>query len=113
MRTKEFRIAKRKKKIKERQKLVVQIARHGNVALQQNKHREKVDAAVSGVKPGLFAKHDYGAVTCGKPVKTKTRKRKASYRHSGGYGPAKRYSAHDQRELDRHSGEMEEMERDV
>ena len=103
MRTKEFRIAKRKKKIKERQKLVVQIARHGNVALPQNKHREKVDAA----------KHDYGAVTCGKPVKTKTRKRKASYRHSGGYGPAKRYSAHDQRELDRHSGEMEEMERDV
>ena len=70
MRTKEFRIAKRKKKIKERQKLVVQIARHGNVALPQNKHREKVDAAVSGVKPGLFAKHDYGAVTCGKPVKT-------------------------------------------
>ena len=37
MRTKEFRIAKRKKKIKERQKLVVQIARHGNVALPQNK----------------------------------------------------------------------------
>lgn len=35
MRTKEFRIAKRKKKIKERQKLVVQIARHGNVALPQ------------------------------------------------------------------------------
>ena len=65
------------------------------------------------VKSGLFAKHDYGAVTCGKPVKTKTRKRKASYRHSGGYGAAKCYSAHDQRELDRHSGEMEEMERDL
>lgn len=113
MRTKEFRIEKRKVKIKARQKLAVQIARHGNVALPQNKHREKVDAAVSGVKPGLFAKHDYGAVTYGKPVKTKTRKRKASYRHSGGYGPAKRYSAHDQRELDRHSGEMEEMEHDL
>ena len=94
MRTKEFRIEKRKVKIKARQKLAVH-------------------AAVSGVKSGLFAKHDYGAVTCGKPVKTKTRKRKASYRHSGGYGAAKCYSAHDQRELDRHSGEMEEMERDL
>jgi len=109
MRTKEFRIEKRKVKIKARQKLAVQIVRHGNVALPQNKHREKVNAAVSGV----IAKHDYGAVTCGKPVKTKTRKRKASYRHSGGYGAAKCYSAHDQRELDRHSGEMEEMERDL
>lgn len=113
MRTKEFRIEKRKVKIKARQKLAIQIAHHGNTVLPQNKHREKVDAAVSGVKPGLFAKRDYGAVTYGKPVKTKTRKRKASYRHSGGYGAAKCYSAHDQRELDRHSGEMEEMERDL
>lgn len=110
MRTKEFRIEKRKVKIKERQKLAMQIAHHGNAVLPQNKHREKVDAAVSGAKPGLFAKHDYGVVTYGKPVKTKTRKRKASYRHSGGYGAAKRYSA---RELDRHSGEMEEMEHDL
>lgn len=113
MRTREFRIAKRKMKIKERQKMAVQIAHHGNIALPQNKHREKVDAAVSGAKPGLFAKHDYGVVTYGKPVKTKTRKQKASYRHSGGYGAAKCYSAHDQRELDRHSDEMEEMEHDL
>lgn len=113
MRTKEFRIEKRKVKIKARQKLAVQIAHHGNTMLPQNKHREKMDAAVSGVKSGLFAKHDYGVVTYGKPVKTKTRKRKASYRHSGGYGAAKCYSAHDQRELDWHSGEMEEMEHDL
>lgn len=113
MRTKEFRIEKRKVKIRARQKLAIQIAHHGNTVLPQNKHREKVDAAVSGVKPGLFTKHDYGVVTYGKPVKTKTRKRKASYRHSGGYGAAKCYSAHDQRELDRHSGEMEEMEHDL
>ena len=113
MRAKEFRIEKRKVKIEERQRLAVQIAHHGNAVLPQDKHRERVDTAVSGAKPGLFAKHDYGVVTCGKPVKTKTRKRKASYRHSGGYGPAKCYSAHDQRELDRHSGEMEEMEYDL
>lgn len=113
MRTREFRIAKRKMKIKERQKLAVQIAHYGNAVLPQNKHLEKLDAAVSGAKPGLFAKHDYGVVTYGKPVKTKTRKRKASYRHSGGYGPAKCYSAHDQRELDQHSGEMEEMGHDL
>ena len=104
MRTKEFRIEKRKVKIKARQKLAAQIAHHGNTVLPQNKQREKVDAAVSGVKPGLFAKHDYGVVTYGKQVKTKTRKRKASYRHPGGYGAAKCYSAHDQREMDRHSG---------
>lgn len=41
MRTKEFRIAKRKKKIKARQKLAVQIARHGNVALKQKRASER------------------------------------------------------------------------
>lgn len=108
MRTKEFRIEKRKLKIKERQKMAVCVAHRGGIALPQNKHHEKLKAAISGERAGLFAKHDYGAITCGKPAKTKTCKRKASYRHPGGYGPAKRYSAHDQRELDRHSGEMEE-----
>ena len=101
MRTKIFRIAKRKEKIEERQKMAMRIAHHGQTALPKNKHYAKLDMAVSGEKPGLFAKHDYGVVTSGKPVKTKTRKRKASYRHSGGYGSAKQYSAHDQREMDR------------
>lgn len=108
MRTKEFRITKRKEKIKERQKMVMQIVHHSQTTLPENKHYKKLDMAVSGEKPGLFAKHDYGAITCGKPVKTKTRKRKASYRHSGGYGPARCYSAHDQREIDQHSVKREE-----
>lgn len=107
MRTREFRIEKRSVKIKGRQKMAVRVAHRGNIALPQNKHNEKLDAAISGEKAGVFAKHDYGAVTYGKPVKTKTRKRKASYRHSGGYGAAKNYSAHDRRELDQHSFQME------
>lgn len=59
----------------------------------------KLFRAVYGDKGGLLAKHDYGAITFGTPMKTKTRKRSASYRHKGGYGRSCNYTAHDRRQL--------------
>lgn len=42
--------------------------------------------------------NEYGGA--GRSIKTNTRKSHASYRHKGGYGPANKYSAHDQRQID-------------
>ena len=102
MRTLNYRREKRKEKIKKRQNLILQAGRHDALpdSLENNKHFQKIEAAVHGDKSGLLAKHDYGALTYGKPRKTKTRKACASYRHRGGYGPALRLSAHDRRQMD-------------
>lgn len=102
MRTLEYRREKREEKINKRRNLILQAGRHDALSnsLENNKHYQKLDAAVHGDKPGLLAKHDYGALTYGKPRKTKTRKACASYRHKGGYGPALRLSTHDRRQMD-------------
>lgn len=42
----------------------------------------------------------FGCAGCA--LKTKTRKGHASYRHKGAYGPAKRYSRHDKRQIERY-----------
>jgi len=89
-------------KIKQRQKMAVAIGGHGKPGrVHSGKHFEKLEAAVNGEKPGIFAKHDYGMITCGVSKKTKTKNGQASYRHKGAYGPAKVYTRHDQREMDR------------
>ena len=66
MRTREYRRQKRKVKIKQRQKMAVAIGGHGKPGrVHSGKHFEKLEAAVNGEKPGIFAKHDYGMITCG------------------------------------------------
>lgn len=92
MRTRQFRRRKRKWKIRKRQKMAVLIGKHG-APYTPNGGRlfEKLDAAIYGDKPGIFAKDYYGGVTCGKR-KTRDRNR---------YGKVKIYKRHDQREIDR------------
>lgn len=102
MRTREFRRQKRKIKIRRRQKMAVQIGKHDSpFYVHGGPNYEKLDAAIYGDKPGLFAKHDYGMITGGVPRKTKTKRGQASYRHKGAYGPAMVYTRHDRREMER------------
>lgn len=100
MRNREFRRQKRKIKIKRRQRLAVTVGGHGTINhVKREKHFNKLEEAIYGNKPGIFAKHDYGMITCGVSKKTKTKNGQASYRHKGAYGSAKVYTRHDQREL--------------
>lgn len=71
-------------------------------------HQLKLYNAVYGSKNGLLSKYDYGAITLGTPIKTKTKKRSASYRHKGGYGPSHRYSLHDQKQITRSNNSMQD-----
>lgn len=67
----------------------------------ESKRKNKFNDIKSGKRKGLLSKGDYGFVNNGTPIKTNTRKSKASHRHSGGYGKSKKYSSHDQREIDK------------
>ena len=61
-------------KIKQRQEMAVMIGRHGEPGrVHSGKHFEKLEAAVNGEKPGIFAKHDYRMITRGVSRKTKPR----------------------------------------
>lgn len=95
MRTREFRRWKREIKIKKRQAAALSAGLPGGDSTRS----KKLQAAIVGDKPGLFAKHDYGVITDGTSQKTNVKKCQASYRHKGGYGQAKQYTAHDKREL--------------
>lgn len=101
MRTKSFRREMTAQKIKRRQNMALSIANHDGFRNFINaKHYKKLDEAIHGSKPGLFAKHDYGAITSGTSSKTNARKRHASYRHKGGYGKSMLYTRHDQKQID-------------
>lgn len=75
-------------------------------------HQLKLYNAAYGSKNGLLSKHDYGAITLGIPVKTKTKKRSASYRHKGSYGPSHRYSLHDQKQISHSNHCMQDYYKD-
>lgn len=62
-------------------------------------------------EPGTLAKGHNGY--CGKAgtaVKTNTRKRHASYRHKGAYGPANNYSRHDKQQVEDRVQQIKEWE---
>lgn len=94
-RTRDYHIRMRKKKIRERKNKIRNLCRFYSDEYENICSNKKIQRALSGETGGLLAKHDYGAITGGVPVKTKTKKASATYRHKCGYGPAKRYSRHD------------------
>lgn len=91
-RTREYRIAVRKKKIKQRKKKIFDIT--------DSPHRSystRIQKALYGDHEGLFNKWHYGTLTNG--VKTKTKNVYITHRHKCGYGKACVYSNHDKRQL--------------
>lgn len=109
MRTISYRREMRKKKIEKRQNLIKAICYdsfgHPELAFQ---YGSKIYNAIHNSKSGLLAKHDYGAITYGCPVKTNTKKAKASHRHMGAYGVAKNYKHHDKLQITYMNHELEE-----
>ena len=99
-RTRDYRIEVREKKIKQRQRKIRNLRAFDSYEYENSiPHRRKIYTAVFGGKKGILAKHDYGAVTGGCPLKTKTKNRKALYRYKGAYGKATYYSRHDKMQI--------------
>lgn len=111
-RDKNYRIGVRKKKIKQRSRKIKNSRigiENGHIITPDNKHEEKIKSAINCIKPGLLAKGDYGAITKGVSVKTKTKKGHSSYRHKGGYGKSLNYSKHDKNQINNMDQELEDF----